>query len=150
MPQVEAGEGKKSLLPQWMADRLEWREFAEQIAAIVGAELTADERAHAVILVPSYGHAGALEYYGRGRGLPPVLGTQNSCADWAPADLRVDVVVAVEYGRRTLGEVFEEIRQVDVTHTTYGMPWRDGLSISIARKPKRSFWEVWDRLRHYV
>jgi hypothetical protein len=150
VPQVEAGEGKKSRLPQWMADRLEWREFAEEIATIVDAELTPDERAHAVILVPSYGHAGALEYYGRGRGLPPVVGTQNSCADWAPVDRRVDVVVAVEYGRGSLGDAFEEIRQVGVTHTTFGMPWRDGLPISIARNPKRSFWESFARLRHYV
>jgi 4-amino-4-deoxy-L-arabinose transferase-like glycosyltransferase len=150
VPQVESGEGKKSRLPQWMADRLEWREFAEQIATIVERELTPAERAHAVILVPSYGHAGALEYYGRGRGLPPVVGTQNSCADWAPEGLQVDVVVAVEYGPRSLGDAFEEIRQVDVTHTTFGTPWRDGLPISIARRPTRSFWEAWRRLRHYV
>jgi len=149
VPQVEAGEGKRSRIPQWMADRLEWREFAVQIAELVDAELSPEERAHAVILVPSYGHAGALEHYGRGRGLPPVVGTQNSCADWASTNQRVDVVVSVAYGSGSLAEAFGNIRQVDVTRIVYGTPWRDGLPIFVAREPKRSFWEIWPRLRHY-
>jgi hypothetical protein len=102
-----------------------------------------------VILVPSYGHAGALEYYGRGRGLPPVAGTQNSCFHWAPTGSPAEVVVSVEYGPRSLADVFAEIEQVGFTRTTYGTPWRNGLPIYVARRPKRSLWEVWERLRHY-
>lgn len=148
VPQIEAGEGKRGALPQWMADRFDWQEFVDQVAGIVDGELTADERARAVILVPSYGHAGALELLGRGLDLPPVAGTQNSYHDWAPIDAPVDVLVAVSYSE-SLGQLYGRVDEVARTSVTWGTPWRDDLPIVVAREPRATIWDYWDQLRHY-
>lgn len=44
----------------------------------VARTLSLEERNRAIVLVPSYGQAGALELLGRGRNLPPVSATQNN------------------------------------------------------------------------
>ena len=149
VPQVEAGEGKAGALPQWMADRLDWPEFVDEMERVVLEELTPAERRRAILLVPSYGHAGALEYYGRGRDLPPVAARQNSYFHWAPKQAAADVVVSVGFGPRSLEDLFERIEPVGETRTTWGTPWRNGLPIHVARAPKRPFWDAWDRFRHY-
>jgi hypothetical protein len=149
VPQIERGEGKAGQLPQWMADRFEWKEFVDEIEQVVAAELTPEEHAQALILVPSYGHAGAVEYYGRGRKLPPVAGTQNTYHLWGPGDSTAEVLISVAYPQETLDALYEEIEQVGSTSCRHCPPWRDGLGIWVARGPKRPFKDAWEHFKHY-
>ena len=49
-----------------------WEALADAVARVVRT-LPPDERATARIYVQNYGEAGALEYFGPSRGLPPVI-----------------------------------------------------------------------------
>lgn len=94
MPQVERGPGKRSELPQWLADRLGWEQLVDEVAA-VRERLTPEERSHVVYFTPSYGQTGALEWLGRDRGLRPVYGTHNNWILWGPPRDPVDVAIVL-------------------------------------------------------
>ena len=70
-------------LPQHFADMFGWEALADAVASVVRT-LTHEERATARIYVQNYGEAGALEYYGPSRGLPPVIAGHNAYWHWGP------------------------------------------------------------------
>jgi 4-amino-4-deoxy-L-arabinose transferase-like glycosyltransferase len=136
VPKIEAGEGKTSELPQWYADRFGWPEQVEVLERVV-ADLSADEQAHAVILAPSYGHAGAVEILGRD--LPPVVSPHLSWARWSDEILReleVDVVVAMSFGPDELGRAFAEVEQVATLRCDQCPRWRRDMPVYVARRPR--------------
>ena len=81
---VESGERhRKGALPQHFADMFGWPTLADDVAHVVAA-LTPAERASARIFTQNYGEAGALEYYGPARRLPPVVSGHNAYWYWGP------------------------------------------------------------------
>jgi 4-amino-4-deoxy-L-arabinose transferase-like glycosyltransferase len=148
VPTLEAGAGKVSALPQWFADRFGWEELVDEVAAVVDG-LEPGERERALILVPSYGHAGALELLGAARGLPRVASPQNTYHLWGVGEGAIEVIVAVGFGQ-PLSDLFDEVEQVSVYRCGYCMSWRDNMPIYLARGPKVRFQDVWHRFRHYV
>jgi len=148
VPKIEGGPGKVSELPQWFADRFGWEELVAQMVEAV-EELEPGERDRALILVPSYGHAGAIELLGSEHDLPPVASPRNSYYLWGVGDEAIDVIVSVGFGPDPLAEFFEDVRQVSVYRCGYCMSWRDDMPIYVARGPKVPFREVWPRFKHY-
>jgi hypothetical protein len=148
VPQIERGKGKRSELPQWLADRFGWEEFVDDVEAIA-ATLEPGEHSRAMILVPTYGQAGAIELLGRGRALPPVYSTQNSYFHWGPPEETVEVAIVASYGEETLRVLFQEIELVRVHDCDWCMSWRDGMPLWLARGPKAPLREIWPELKHY-
>lgn len=149
VPQIEKGEDKKTELPQWAADRLGWEQFVEDVAA-VATELSPADRGNAIILVPSYGQAGALQLLGRGKGLPPVYAVQNSYSDWGPPPTAPEVaIVTGPFSVETVGRLFNEVELVRAYRSDWCMPWRNNAPIWIARSPKVPLRDAWPLLRHY-
>ena len=56
-------------LPQTFADRFGWEEMTDAVVEVYN-QLSPEEKAKCVIVTGNYGEAGAIEYYGRDRGLP--------------------------------------------------------------------------------
>ncbi len=81
-------------LPQHFADMFGWEALADAVAGVVRA-LPPEERATARIFVQNYGEAGALEYYGPSRGLPPVISGHNAYWHWGPGPDSGGVVIIV-------------------------------------------------------
>jgi len=148
VPQIEAGEGKRTELPQWLADRFGWEKFVDDVEAAVDT-LDPGERDRAMILVPSYGHGGAVELFGRGRDLPPVYASQNTYFFWGPPEETVDVAVIAGFSEETVRWLFEEAERVGRHDCEWCMPWRDGMTIWVARGRKLSFAEAWPRFKHF-
>jgi hypothetical protein len=151
--QIERGAGKRAELPQWLADRFGWEELVEQVSAVYRS-LSEEERARAVILAPSYGHAGALELFGRGR-LPPVLSPHNTYHLWGRDELqRLEggVLISLGYDAEDIGAMYESIEQVAVYDCDYCMTWRDEMPIFIARGLKLTAAELgpaWEAAKNY-
>ncbi len=73
------------------SEQLGWPELVDTVAR-VAADLSADQRARAVILTDNYGEAGAIELLGSG--LPPVYSGHNAYARWGPpSDDRTTAIV---------------------------------------------------------
>lgn len=149
--QLEAGEGKRAELPQWLADRFGWEELAAQVTAIYD-RLPSHEQRSALILAPSYGHAGALELLGD---LPPVLSTHNTYHMWSKdlaGGLAEGPVIAIGTSRRDLESLYDDVRQVGTYECDYCMNWRNDMPIYVARQSKLSASELeaaWESFKHY-
>lgn len=147
-PRIEAGEGKRAALPQWFADRLGWPEFAEDVAR-AAARLSPEERGRAPILVPSYGHAGAIEKYGPALGLGRPYTTQNTWFLWGPPPDPVDVAIVAGNDADGLGRLFEHVELV-TTHVHAGiMPWRNHMPVWVVRRARVRIADLWPEWKHY-
>jgi hypothetical protein len=149
VPRIEKGEAKRADLPQWFADRFGWPELVDQVTR-VAESLPAAERARAVVIVPSYGQAGALELLGRG--LPPVLSGHNTYFLWGLEQVpRLDPRVAITLGARpaTLEAVFAEVQAVAEYRCAYCPRWRDRMAIHVARGARVPLAEAWPRLKRF-
>ena len=149
--QIERGEGKRAELPQWLADRFGWEELVAQVSDIVAA-LPQEQRRRALILAPSYGHAGALELLGD---LPPVVSGQNTYHMWGrelSAGLADGPLIALGARRDDLESLYDDVQQVGIYECDYCMNWRNDMVIYVARQPKLSaseFEEAWELFKHY-
>jgi Dolichyl-phosphate-mannose-protein mannosyltransferase len=81
----------------WYKDEIGWPELADQ-AARAWNSLPARERSDGVILAGNYGEASALEFYGPGRGLPPVLSGHLSWQYWRSPTLPQRFALLVGFG----------------------------------------------------
>jgi len=148
VPQIESGEGKVSELPQWLADRFGWEELTDDVAAAV-ENVDPAERDRMIILVPTYGHAGAIELFGRGRGLPPVYASQNTYYLWGPPEDPVEVAVVMGFGEESLLQMFETVEVVGMHDCEWCMPWRDETPVFVARGQKVLFRDAWPAFKNY-
>lgn len=148
VPQIESGAGKVSELPQWLADRFGWEELVADVAAVV-ERLPPGERERAVIIAPSYGHAGALELWRDAYDLPPVYSTHNSYVLWGPPPEGTTVAVVLGESEEGLREMFDQVEPATVHDCDWCMRWRDEMPIRIVRGPRIDFRSRWYDLRHF-
>lgn len=148
VPQIEKSEGETPQLPLWLGNKIEWERFVDDIEA-VASEIDREEAQKTVILVPTYGQAGAIELLGRGRRLPPVYATQNNYFHWGPPPDSVEVAIIAGFSEETVRSIFNEAKVVRIHNCDRCIKWRDNQPIWIARKPKVALKDVWPRLRFY-
>jgi 4-amino-4-deoxy-L-arabinose transferase-like glycosyltransferase len=158
VPQLEAGEGKRSELPQWLADRYGWEQLLADVEAVVQV-LGVEERSGAFILAAGYGQAAPLEFLGRNRGLPPIYSGHNSYYLWGPPPDSVRLAIVVGYGDEGadgslapdpgLAAAFDRIELARVHRCRWCMRWRDRMPIWIARGLRRPPSELWPQVRHF-
>ena len=135
-------------LPQHFADMFGWEALADAVARVVRT-LPAEERATARIFVQNYGEAGALEYYGPSRELPPVISGHNAYWHWGPGPDGNGVLIIVggdvEDHRRALTEVYEAGR----SSCALCMPYEHDLPIYVARGLRVPLHEIWPAVKHF-
>jgi hypothetical protein len=148
VPQIEAGAGKRSTLPQWLSDRLDWERLVDDIEAVAGS-LPAEERSRSAILAPSYGQAGALERLGRGRGLPPVFATHNNYALWGPPPESLSTWIVIGHREEDVRESFARVERAATHRCDRCTPWRDRMPIWVARDRRLPVAEIWRESRHF-
>ena len=145
VPQMERGEGKRSALPQWFADRLGWDALVDDVAA-VREGLTPDERQEVMVFGPSYGQAGALEWLG---GLEDVYSTHNSYHLWGPPPHDPAVAIVIGERRESLEQIFDRVDLARLHECGLCMPWRNRMPIWVVRGPRVSLTARWHEWRHY-
>jgi len=140
--------GKTSPLPQPLADRTGWESFVDDIERVY-ERLPEDDRRRAIVYVPDYGHAAALELWGPSRGLPRVICSHNSFFHWSAGHADADVLIAVGANPKDLDLLYREHSLVDTVRCEYCMSWRANMPIFVARQPVMAMNAFWPRLRHY-
>ncbi|TWI91421.1 glycosyltransferase family 39 protein [Chitinophaga japonensis] len=76
-------DGKDHALPQDFADMLGWREMAA-LSRKAYAQVPDSDKPYTLIMCGNYGQAGALNYYNRGRGMPPARSFSADYVFWFP------------------------------------------------------------------
>ena len=140
--------GKTSPLPQLLADRTGWESFVDDVDRVYRT-LPEEDRRRAVVYVPDYGHAGALERWGPARGLPRVISSQNWYYHWSAGHADADVLIAVGANPEDLKQLYREYSLVDHVRCDYCMSWRADMPIYVARQPIASLNDFWPRTKHY-
>jgi hypothetical protein len=142
--------GQSSPLPQLLADRTGWESGVEDVARVYRG-LPADDQAKAVFFAPSYGQAGALEFYGPRLGLPDrVIGSHNSYWHWSVGRTNADVLIAVDPDPEMLRELFSNVWQAGVSRCEYCMTWRRDEAIWVGRRSTGQLGRLWPRMRFYI
>jgi len=145
---IAVERGKTSSIPQLLADRTGWESFIDDIDRVYRG-LPEDDRRRAVVYVPSYGQAGALDLWGPSRGLPRVISSQNTYYHWSAGHADAEVLIAVGANPRDLEQLYREYALVDVVRCEYCMSWRADMPIYVARQPIVSLNAFWPRTKHY-
>jgi len=144
---VEIGKTDEPL-PQWIADRLGWRELASDVSEVCRS-LPPEERREAILVSTNYGEAGALELYGPEFGLPPVFATHNSYHDWGPPSDSVRTYVVVFADREDLERQFDSVVEAAVHTCGYCTRPQRRIPIYVARGPRFSVKAAWPSFKNY-
>jgi len=139
---VEVGTNR---IPYHLANRTHWKAFVATVARVVEA-LEPAQREDAILLTDYFGHAGALEYYGREQGLPPVYSSMTGYFLWGPPGHSPQTVIAIGIDEDFLRAHFESVSVATLFRCDYCPPVVDDLPILVARFPKEPFSELWPEI----
>jgi 4-amino-4-deoxy-L-arabinose transferase-like glycosyltransferase len=147
LPPLE--RGKTSPIPQWLADRTGWESFVDNVAELYRT-LPPEEQQRVVIFAPDYGHAGALELLGPGRGINArVISNHNTYWMWGRGLPDPQVMIAVRANQKDLELLFERVQLDRRNYCDYCMSWRNDIPIYVARSPSRSLAPIWERRKSF-
>ncbi len=146
VPTLERHE--QGALPQSFADMHGWQELVDTVARVVDS-LPPEERQRAVVLATNYGEAGAIDFLGRARGLPPAVSGHNSYWLWRPSDLD-GPVIALRRSREELERWFERVERVDTVHCRWCMPYQNDAPIHLARGLKVPLHQLWQEIKRFM
>ncbi len=141
-------KGIRAELPQSLADRCGWSELSDSVAAVYD-RLPERERRSAVLVGENYGEAGALEYYGRARGLPRVISGHNSYWVWGPGR-PAEVYVAVGNSRSGLEQVFGDVQEGTRTGSGWQMNYERRVPIWVCRRLKVALSDAWPAAKMFI
>lgn len=145
----ESGERHRlGALPQHYADMHGWPELAAEVARVWRA-LPALERARCGIFGQNYGEAGAIDYFGPAYGLPHALSAHNSYYLWGPDGYDGSCLVVLGDERERLAELFADVQPAGRFDCRYCMPYEDGMTIHVCRRPKRPLAAVWPEIKSF-
>lgn len=141
-------KGKTEPLPQWIADRLGWRDLASEVARVYHS-LSPEEQRNSIIVSSNYGEAGALELYGPGFGLPQVFATHNNYHLWGPPSDSFKTYIAVLVERDDLENNFDSVTDAGLQTCEYCTRPQRRIPIYLARGPRFSITKEWPKFKHY-
>jgi 4-amino-4-deoxy-L-arabinose transferase-like glycosyltransferase len=133
-------------IPYHLGNRTHWEAFVARVAE-VHRDIAPEQRAGAIILADYFGHAGAIEYYGRDAGLPPVYSPMAGYFLWGPPEGSPETVISIGIQESFVRANFEGVRLAAIFRCTFCPPVVNELPIYVASSPKRPFAELWPEIR---
>lgn len=146
-PEIEAGDVGHGL-PVHLMGRLDWPELADRVGDAFRA-LPASERAHAAVLAPHWVLASVVEYYGRERGVGPVVSPHNAWWFWRGEAAGRDVVISVGIEPEVLERYFATTRRVGFVECHWCANWRPDMPIQLSRGPVRPLETLLEEWRYF-
>jgi hypothetical protein len=101
----------RAALPQWYSDQFGWKEIADE-AAVAWNRIPASERQDCGIFAQDYGQAGAIDFFGRGDGLPPALSGHQTYFLWGPRGYSGNCMIVLDDRREVLERLWEHVEYV--------------------------------------
>ena len=123
--------------------------WPERVDAVVEVwrRLPPAERERTMLLAGGYGTAGAIDLFGRARGLPPAVSFAKTYWMWGYPEGPFDQVVAVNLRVGLLEQIWEEVEVVESVDLPNVNPWETPFEIAICRKPKLTMEKLWPQVR---
>jgi hypothetical protein len=135
-------------LTRELHDEHGWPEQAAVVAAVYDG-LEEEERDVALVLTGQYGQAGAIDFFGRRRGLPPAASGHLTYHHWGIAPGRGGVAIAYGLPREELEALYADVREVAVIDHPLAMPSERGLPVYVCRGPIVDLAQRWPAMGRY-
>lgn len=139
-------EGK---LPSFFSSMLGWQKLVALVDTVY-TSLPPDERAKCGVFCQNYMQAGAIDFYGRQRGIPHAIAGHNSYWLWGMGGYTGEVLIVLGSDAKNLQEYFEEVTERTRFTDEYIQPIHNNLPIFLVRKPKQPLSELWPRTKEYI
>jgi 4-amino-4-deoxy-L-arabinose transferase-like glycosyltransferase len=98
----------RAALPQWYADQFGWQEIVDE-TAVAWNQLNPNER-DCGIFAQDYGQAGAIDFLGRSKGLPPALSGDRTYFLWGPRGYSGNCMIVLDDSRENLEQLFSSVQ----------------------------------------
>ncbi len=134
-------------LSQQYADMFGWPELADSVAR-VAATLSADERAHAIVIGDNYGEAGALEELGAGR-IPRIACQHNNWYLWGPPAWDGRVAILLRRDSTGARREFDRVEVGAIAGHPLAMPYEQDLPVLVARGFHADLAAAWKQGKQY-
>ena len=135
-----------------LAETVGWPAFVDQVEQAIDA-LPPEDRDGLVLVAANYGQAAALEIYGRGRDLPPILSGHNSYYFWSrdiAEGLDLQGVIALGYSEQGVAQAFDQVRTLGRIQMPEGIDNEEaGRPIVLGRSPRQTASELLEAIRHF-
>ncbi len=102
---------ERAVLPQWYADQFGWNEIVAETAQAYD-RLAPAERHDCGIFAQDYGQAGAIDFLGRGYGLPRALTGHQTWFLWGPRGYSGNCMIVLDDRREVLKRYWEQVEYV--------------------------------------
>lgn len=136
-------------LPQHLADEFGWPGIVEALTR-ASARLTPEERRTGAIYTFNYGDAAALEFLGRGRGMPTVVSGHNQYWVWGLRGSTLDPVLVIGGSVKGLSSDYREVTEVARTPADpHAMPYESNRPIHLCRGRKTDPVATWPEEKHF-
>lgn len=146
-PEIETADVGQPI-PAYLAGRLWWEPFAEEVIEAWEA-LPPEDKGRGVVLAPHWVFASVVQYHGRNRNLPAVVAPHNAYWFWREDAVGSDVVLAVAIPADVLSRYFAETRELGVFHCEYCTAFSTDLPIVLARGPVRPLEQLLSEWRYF-
>jgi len=103
--------GNQSPLPQWYSDQFGWKEIADE-AALAWSRIPPAERQDCGIFTQHYAAAGAIDFFYKGKGLPPALSGNRTYWLWGPHGFSGNCMIVVGDRKEVLEGRWKEVEFV--------------------------------------
>jgi hypothetical protein len=146
VPRTEHGH-ERALLPQHYADQFGWEEMAATTAQ-AWSRLAPEERSDCGIFAQNYGEAGAIDFFGRRYGLPPVLSGHQTYFLWGPRGYSGNCLVVVGDNKERLAQLFDYVELVGISDNRYAL--ERNVPVFICKRAKfGSLSELWPKIKKW-
>ncbi|HLI97280.1 MAG TPA: hypothetical protein VKT72_14525, partial [Candidatus Baltobacteraceae bacterium] len=97
----------------------------------------------------NYGEASAIEFFGAGRGLPPVISGHNQYYLWGTHGVSGQVLIDVGGDCGASMHLYQSAKRAAVFRANYIMPYENDMPIMVCRGIKKPLAQVWPMVKHY-
>jgi 4-amino-4-deoxy-L-arabinose transferase-like glycosyltransferase len=125
----------RAALPQWYADQFGWKEIADE-TALAWNQIPATERPDCGIFAQDYGQAGAIDFFGRSKGLPGALSGDRTYWIWGPRGYSGNCMIVLDDRKEVLERYWN---QVEFVGRSAANPWALEQQISVFICKRRKF-----------
>jgi hypothetical protein len=123
-----------------------WPERVEAVTEVYDS-FSPEEQKRTMLFAAGYGNAGAVDYFGRQRGLPQAVSFDQSYWLWGYPDGPVETVIGVGFSLEFLEQIYEEIEVAASVELENVNPDQTPFVVTICRRPKITMDQIWPQVR---
>jgi dolichyl-phosphate-mannose-protein mannosyltransferase len=138
----------RAALPQWYSDQFGWKEIANETVAAWN-RLAPEERRDCGIFAQDYGQAGAIDFFGRGQGIPGAMSGDRTYFLWGPHEYSGNCMIVLDDRKEVLERYWNQVVYVG---TSAPNPWalEQQIDVFLCKGKKFDSWaSVWPRLKRW-